>query len=182
MSERKHTFLTILRQQHPFLYKVCCCVLFIYLVLNIIRIEIPPVFLFAMYSVPVENTDTHSVYDFIYNNKTWKMHEMHQHHKRITFYYTIDFYSHSIHANPVQAADGIKIKKRLEAFPILYRYAEKVYATEEEIRSYPEWLHSYMQDIIQEPIDSYFVLKRNVVYTGSELHEISTDTLIRYIQ
>lgn len=181
MSERKQSFLTILRQKHPFLYKVCCCILFIYFGLNIFLIEIPPVFLFAMYSVPIENRDTQELYDFVYNdNKTWKMHEMHQHHKRITFYYTIDFYTKSINEEPIQATDGVKLKKRLEAYPSLYRYAEKVYATAEEIRSYPKWLHAYMQDIVQEPIDSYWVLKRTVHYHGSELQALSIDTIISY--
>lgn len=181
MSERKQSFLTILRQQHPILYKVCCCILFIYFGLNIFLIEIPPIFLFAMYSVPIENKDTHEIYDFVYNdNKTWKMHEMHQHHKRITFYYTIDFYTKSIHENPIQASDGVKLKKRLEAYPSLYRYAEKVYATEDEIRAYPKWLHAYMQDIVQEPIHNYSVLKRTMKYNGSELYELSSDTIITY--
>lgn len=181
MSHKKPYYLSLLRQQHPFMYKVCCCVLLLYFGLNVIRVEVPPIFLSAMYSVPVHNSDTQTVYEFNYNgDKKWKLHEYWNHHKRITFYYTIDFYTKSIQSDPVQAADGIKFKNWVKDIPALNKYADKVYADADDISGYPAWLKNYMQNIIGEDITQYTVLKTEVLFYQNELSVLSSDTIIHF--
>src|SRR5690606_1011543 len=145
------TYFKILKQQHPLMYRMCCCIFVIYLFLNIIRIEIPPFFLSMMYSVPIENNDTQVVYDFIYNQeRQWNAPSYHQHHQRCMYYYTILFYDQCISQSPPQAADGVKLKERFSQHLQLGPYLDKVYASSEDIAAYPAWLADYMSSVIHE--------------------------------
>lgn len=181
MSLFKNTYFSLLRQQHRFLYKLCCCLVLAYLILNIVRIELPPVFLSMMYSVPIQNNDTQYVYDFRYNDDMqWNAHSYIEHHKRIMFYYTIDFYNQSISSEEIQAADGIKFKEKARNYPALTQYAEKVYAQKTDIESYPQWLKKYMESIIKDSINSYVVTRNMVAWSGDSLNLIHVDTVINY--
>lgn len=175
------TYLHILRQQHPLLYKLCCCVLFIYIFLNAVRVEVPPFFLSMMYSVPITNSDTQYVYDFEYNDRQqWKAHSYLQHHRRITFYYTIDFYHQCISGDSIQAADGQKLKSMFPDHHFMTTYLDKVYAQKHDILAYPQWLKDYMESIICTPIDKYLVTKKHIAFQGHHTTVFHIDTVINF--
>jgi len=134
-----------------------------------------------MYSVPIENNDTQVVYDFIYNQeRQWNAPSYHQHHQRCMYYYTILFYDQCISQSPPQAADGVKLKERFSQHLQLGPYLDKVYASSEDIAAYPAWLADYMSSVIHENIDSYVVVKKEVIIFPDNVQLIGSDTLIHF--
>jgi len=168
-----------LKAARPKLFKIAIASVICYLFLNIIRLEQPPFFLSMMYSVPQINTDTQHVYIFNYNNgKQWNKHEYWNHHQRITFSTTIEYFN-KYKQNQNQPPDGKKLLNALKKTG-KHPYFDHVFTSTEEIATYPVWIKHYMEKLVNEPIINYNVTKNTIVFTTNSLITIHSDTLINY--
>src|SRR5690606_27334269 len=107
-----------------------------------------------------------TIYTVQMDGKEWREHEYWNFHRRMTFYYTVDYYVRSLEAD-TQAFDGVKIKGRLQGLGIqpLVDYAEKVYTPAGVIKEYPIWLKGYLQRNVGA-FDTLEVKKVAVIFTA----------------
>ncbi len=146
---------------------------------NLKRFNASPFSIWNVYSYP-NKKDSFSIYSLRYNhNKAYNLPELWNHHKRMMFYYTIEWY-HRCAANnfqdPLKQSGYNFINKRGVKRGWLIK---KIYNTSDEIRSYPVWLKKYMASNIDEKIDSISVYKMLVYYTNNgELKVAKTNKLL----
>lgn len=159
----KH-FLAIVRNDHPKLYRCLIALLLLIGGVTIVRIEAPPFYVWSMYAQPIPAKDTYDVYVLTYDGEVFNEPAAWDHHRRIAFNYSIDFYDQCLQAG-MKAADGIKLENFLAKITVKSRsYIDQVYINNKDIEQYPYWLKSYMSELIGKPIHTMTVYKYTIQY------------------
>lgn len=139
---------------------------------TIVRIESPPFYVWSMYAAPIAQQDTFEVFVCSYDGKIFNEPRIWNHHRRILFNYSIEYYYQS-KKHGMQAADGIKIRAAFgNKHPIIQQYLDQVYSSSATISEYPQWLKHYMSSLIGEAIHELIVYRYEVCYQADGSIEV----------
>lgn len=159
------TYLQKVRQHSKVTYYLMLLFILSTMGLNLIRMQITPVYVWSMYSQKVIEPESYAVYTLQYNSKELNL-PVWNDHKRMFFYYTIPFYEQCRNNGDVDPAQE-KVQQKFAALNIPFKSVSSAFSTKSEVRSYPLWLKRYMESNLEEKITRMSAKKIDLVYLES---------------
>lgn len=165
-----------IRRRYPWMYGVVVFLCAVQLIFTLVRIEAPPFYVYSMYSLPMEEKDTLSVYLLKVDGAYFNEPEFWNHHRRILVQYTAGFYDACKEEG--MAPDRISALQHMERLGLSVSWVDRMYASQEDIELYPQALHAYMERLLGREIQQLELQRCEVVYDGQGFpHTLSTTSL-----
>jgi len=136
---------------------ICCCFYF-----NYKGVETTPFFIWAMYAGKMTPKEQYKIITVAYNDdKTFNLEHTFQEPQSMMIYFTINHYR-KIEANSMTDPMQNVLATVLPNHPFLRRFSDRLLSKPADNARYLQWLKSYLQSIVGEPVDNVTVYERLV--------------------
>ena len=147
-------------------------ILFAFIVFSLITTisgkEIPPFFVWKMFSYPEDLKPENEFYILEYNNKPYNYPYVWDHHRRIMFVYSIPFYFECLKNNGYEETQ-IKILNFLKLHNKHFHInQDNIIFRKKNTSEYTKWLKRYTENITGEKADTIAVYKITVDYLNGK--------------
>jgi hypothetical protein len=175
------TYLGRLASWDPFL---CLLVLLFFVVSitsNLIKLETSPFFVWSVYSAKASADSTYSLIEVRYNNNkllnyphTW------QESQKMMLFDPLSYYIQTCIEGDGRDRLGAYLENHWgQKHPAFRPIIPDLYNNAKKLEAFPDWYKSYLSAQTGEKIDSIFILKQTVRYTGTgHLELLRTDSLL----
>lgn len=141
--------------------------------------EITPFYVWAMYSTPIPEDDSFSIYTFEYNDGQvfQEVHTWNDYYEMM-FPYTISHYM-AIKDNGGEP-NRIRMTSAFNQVGIDTSFLDNIYNTNADIVEYPYWLKRYMQEHLNEQLNSFSVYRKWLQYNEEgRVHVVKNELIFR---
>lgn len=172
----RNTYLYLLWLKNKKLFYAVSTIIILTLFTNLTRNEITPFYVWSMYSAKSPQTDTFAIYTMKYNGKEYSAPHTWKDHKRMMFFYPIEYYT-SIIDNKGEADAG-KMVNGFQKIHLDPAFTNRIYNTPAQLNGYPIWLKRYLEANEGIKVDSLQVSRQWLMYDNdSKVHSVKSDLL-----